>query len=114
MRLVVEKFSGGPDRPGPMGKVPQATPIEVAPLDVDGVRTVQVGTALWGVALVALLPFWSLLEEAGNLWWIWTCSAGLGMGLIGIEYCRRRRDRAHDTPPSMPTPPRPPGGRRRA
>ena len=39
---------------------------DVEPLDVDGVRTVEVGVALWLVAFLALLPF-------------------------GLEYCRRRR-----------------------
>lgn len=118
MRLVDEKFSSGPDLPGPVGHQPGTIHIEVPPLDVDGVRTTQVGTALWALALLALLPFWSLLAEAGRLWWIWTCTAGLGMGLIGIEYTRRRRDRPHtatqDTPRTAPTKRPPRGGRRRA
>ena len=65
----------------------------VEPLDVDGVRTVEVGSALWLVAFVALLPFYGRLEETGRLWWLWTCMAGLGLGMIGLEYCRRRRKR---------------------
>lgn len=64
---------------------------DVQPLDVDGVRTVEVGTALWLVGFLALLPFYSPLAEAGRLWWLWTCTAGVGLGLFGIEYCRRRR-----------------------
>lgn len=64
---------------------------DVEPLDVDGVRTVEVGVALWLLAFLALLPFYGRLEEAGNLWWLWTCLAGFGLGLFGLEYCRRRR-----------------------
>ncbi|MCH1868941.1 DUF2530 domain-containing protein [Nocardioides sp. CFH 31398] len=64
---------------------------DVEPLDVDGVRTVEIGVALWAVAFVALLPFWGRLEEDGRLWWLWTCLAGFGLGLLGLEYCRRRR-----------------------
>ena len=64
---------------------------EVSPLDVDGVRTVEVGTALWMIAFIALLPFDGRLEESGNEWWLWTCLAGVGLGLFGLEYCRRRR-----------------------
>lgn len=64
---------------------------DVEPLDVDGVRTVEVGTLLWLVAFVALLPFYGRLEEAGRLWWLWTCLAGFGLGAFGVEYCRRRR-----------------------
>ena len=63
----------------------------VAPLDVDGVRTTEVGVAIWLVAFLALLPFYGALEEAGRTWWLWTCLAGFGLGLFGLEYCRRRR-----------------------
>ncbi|MBF4163006.1 DUF2530 domain-containing protein [Nocardioides sp. CBS4Y-1] len=60
------------------------------PLDVDGVRTVLVGTALFGVAFVALLPFYGSLADHGRAWWLWTALAGFGLGLFGLEYCRRR------------------------
>jgi hypothetical protein len=64
---------------------------DLAPLDVDGIRTVEVGVALWLVAFVALLPFYGRLQDTGRLWWLWTCLAGVGLGLLGLEYCRRRR-----------------------
>ena len=64
---------------------------DVEPLDVDGIRTVEVGSALWLIAFLALLPFYGRLQESGHLWWLWTCLAGFGFGLIGLEYCRRRR-----------------------
>lgn len=63
---------------------------EVAPLDVDGVRTVEVGVGLWLLAFIALLPFYGRLQDAGHVWWLWTCLAGFGLGLFGLEYCRRR------------------------
>jgi hypothetical protein len=62
------------------------------PVDTDGVRSVTIGTIVWGVALVVLLPMRGRLDEAGNGWWLWTCLAGAGLGLLGIEYTRRRRD----------------------
>ena len=64
---------------------------DVEPLDVDGVRTVQVGVALWLVGFVAMLPFYGRMEYAGQGWWLWTCLAGCGLGLLGLEYCRRRK-----------------------
>lgn len=64
---------------------------DVEPLDVDGVRTVAVGTVLWAVAFVLLLPFYGRLVDSGRDWWLWTCVAGFGLGLIGVDYCRRRR-----------------------
>ncbi len=64
----------------------------VEPMDLDGVRTMTVGTILWGVVTVALLPFLGTLDQEGRTWWIWASLAGLGLGLIGIESCRRRRN----------------------
>lgn len=64
---------------------------DVEPLDVDGVRTVAVGTALWALAFVLLLPFYGRLEESGRVWWLWTCVAGFGLGVMGWDYTRRRR-----------------------
>ena len=61
------------------------------PLDLDGVRTVEVGTIAFLVGFVALLPFYGSLSDDGRGWWLWTCLAGFGLGLFGIEYCRRRR-----------------------
>ncbi len=63
----------------------------VEPLDVDGVRTVEVGVGLWLIAFIALLPFYGTLRDSGRTWWLWTCLAGFGLGLFGLEYCRRRR-----------------------
>ena len=40
----------------------------------------QVGTALWAIAFVLLLPFYGRLEDDGHLWWLWTCVAGFGLG----------------------------------
>jgi hypothetical protein len=63
------------------------------PVDVDGVAAITTGTVLWALAFLALLPFRSRLADHGADWWLWTCVAGVGMGLWGINYCRRRRDR---------------------
>jgi hypothetical protein len=64
---------------------------DVEPLDVDGTRTVAVGSALWLVAFLVLLPFHDTLSASGRGWWLWTCLAGFGLGVIGWDYCRRRR-----------------------
>lgn len=66
---------------------------DVPPLDVDGVRTVEVVTILWLIAFLGLLPFYGRLRSDGHGWWLWTCLAGFGLGAIGIDYCRRRRAR---------------------
>ncbi len=63
----------------------------VQPLDVTGTRTIAVGALIWLLGAIALAPFYSTLQEHDRGWWLWTCIAGFGLGLIGIEYCRRRR-----------------------
>lgn len=83
---------------------------DVDPLDVDGLRTVEVGTAVFFLGALALLPFYGRLSEDGNTWWLWMCLAGAGLGLLGLEYCRRRRrvrrlrdaERDAAVPPSAP------------
>ena len=62
------------------------------PFDVDGVRTVAVGTVLWAAAFVILALNRGSLDEQGLGWWLWTCLAGVGLGLLGLEYTRKRRD----------------------
>jgi Protein of unknown function (DUF2530) len=71
---------------------------EVEPLDVDGVRTVAVGSVTWIVAFVAMLPFIGTLRDHDRLSWLWICIAGFGLGLIGVEYCRRRRNLLAEQP----------------
>src|SRR5215207_4332951 len=65
---------------------------KVAPLDVDGVRTVAIGTVLWVAAFVLLALRKDSLDERGHGWWLWTCLAGVGLGLLGLDYTRKRRD----------------------
>jgi type VI protein secretion system component VasK len=51
-------------------------------------------TAAWGIALVVLLVLRHQLPP-GSQWWIWTCVAGLCMGLFGLWYVPRlKRARA--------------------
>jgi hypothetical protein len=64
---------------------------DVEPLDVDGVRTVQVGTAVFFLGFLALLPFYGRLAEDDHTWWLWMCLSGVALGLFGLEYCKRRR-----------------------
>lgn len=56
-----------------------------------GIRVLLIGTVVWAVALLGLLPFSGRLSEEGRTWWIWCCLAGVGMGLLGWEVARRRR-----------------------
>ena len=64
---------------------------DVEPLDLDGVRTIQVGTALWAIGFVVLFLLRHRLEQHGHGWWVWVAVAGFGLGLVGWEHTTRRR-----------------------
>jgi hypothetical protein len=66
---------------------------DVEPLDVTGVRTVTVGTVLFLLGGLGLLPFYGWLDDHDRVWWLWTCVTGFGLGLFGSWYTRRRAHR---------------------
>jgi hypothetical protein len=63
-----------------------------APLEVDDVLIISVGTALWAVALVVVLVLKALGTDIHDWWWQ-MCACGAGLGLFGVRYCRRRKAR---------------------
>lgn len=61
------------------------------PLETNDVAIVAAGTVAWAVGLVVLL----VLKATGagvHDWWWQMCAAGAALGLLGVRYCRRRRD----------------------
>jgi len=79
-------------RPGP-------PPREANDLQVTGAITLG-----WVAALVVLLSIGSALPIDVR-WWIWTCVAGVAMGLFGLWYVpflkRRRAGPAQDAAPAQ-------------
>ena len=72
----------------------QERPSLPPPLEANDQLVIQVITAGWAVALVVLLIVRGSLP-AGQRWWVWTCAAGLAMGLFGLWYVPRlKRGRA--------------------
>jgi len=71
------------------------------PLEANDQLVTGVITAGWAIALVVLLITRGSLR-ADVRWWIWTCVAGLGLGLFGLWYLprlkRARTRSAHGTP----------------
>jgi Protein of unknown function (DUF2530) len=63
-------------------------PAPPPPLEANDQLVAMVGTAAWAVALVVLLIVRSELP-AGSRWWIWTCVAGLALGLFAVWYVPR-------------------------
>ena len=63
--------------PAPTRKAPP-------PLQVDTLRVVLAGTALWVLALVVLL----VLGDRVDRMWTWTCVAAIGLGVLGLGVMR--------------------------
>jgi hypothetical protein len=66
------------------------------PKEADDRVVTAVITIAWAVALVVLLIAGDSIP-AGSRWWVWTCVAGLVMGLFGMWYVpvlKRGRARA--------------------
>ncbi|GAA3101037.1 DUF2530 domain-containing protein [Streptomyces rectiviolaceus] len=68
------------------------TPKHDAPEPLEGpvVATITGGTILWFVLFLVQLPFYGWFDDRDATWWVWTCLAGAGLGLIGIWYVRGR------------------------
>ena len=64
--------------------MPTPTRPSPPPLAVDTARVVQVGTALWVVALVVLL----VLGDSVDRVWTWTCLAAIGLAVLGLGIMR--------------------------
>lgn len=66
---------------------------QVEPLRSDDRLTVLVGCVVWAVLLVVFLVRRDQLEASGTGWWIWTCAAGLALGVIGLAWLQLRHVR---------------------
>lgn len=70
---------------GPLRPAPE-------PLEANDVATTVVGTAVWFALFLVQLPFYGWYADHGHTWFIWSCAAGTGIGLLGLPYVRARRD----------------------
>ena len=64
------------------------------PLEANDELVTAIFTAAWAVALVVLLVLRNQIPPSER-WWIWTCVAGVVMGLFALWYVpRMKRARA--------------------
>ena len=66
---------------------------ELAPLEVNGITAVTIGTVIWSVATLIMVLMRNQLEEAGRSNWIAIGVAGIILGLLGMRYTKRRAAR---------------------
>ncbi|WP_235558414.1 DUF2530 domain-containing protein [Sphaerimonospora mesophila] len=62
------------------------------PLQTRDTPTILVGTGLWAAALLVVL----LVVQPTDGRPIWTCVVGIGLGVFGLLYVRRRDSRRRD------------------
>ena len=55
------------------------------PLEGNDRQVAAIGAAAWAVALIVVFALRDQLPR-GSHWWIWTCVAGVGLGLFGVFY----------------------------
>jgi 4-amino-4-deoxy-L-arabinose transferase-like glycosyltransferase len=58
-------------------------------LTVNARPVLFVGTVLFLLTFLALLPFWSWLGEHGHRVWLWTALAGAGLGVLALPLVRK-------------------------
>ncbi len=58
-------------------------------LSVNARTVMLIGTGLFGLAFLVLLPFWSWLGEHGHRVWLWTALAGAVLGLMSLPLVRK-------------------------
>lgn len=79
---------------GYAGEVTPARRPTPPPLEANDQLVTAVITAGWAIALAVTLILRQQISP-GQRWWIWTCVAGLVMGLFGLWYVPRlKRSRA--------------------
>ena len=73
---------------------------ELAPLEVNGITAVTLGTGIWSVATLVMVLMRDQLEASGRGDWIAIGFSGIILGLLGMRYTKRRAariDRAKQT-----------------
>ena len=66
------------------------------PLRTRDTPTILTGTVLWVIAMVVVL----LVVRPADPRPVWVCVAGIGLGLFGLWFVRRRDARLEETAPA--------------
>jgi hypothetical protein len=66
---------------------------QLAPLEVNGITAVTIGTGIWSVATLIMVLMRDQLEASGRSNWISIGVCGIILGLLGMRYTKRRAAR---------------------
>ena len=72
------------------GSMGAASKKELAPLEVNGITAVTLGTVIWSVATLIMVLMRDQLEASGRSNWISIGVCGIILGLLGMRYTKRR------------------------
>ena len=68
---------------------------KLEPMQINEAKVIWIGIGLWAAAFLILLPFRNNLISDGHGWWLYTCLAGAGLGMVGLPMVGRRRAVMH-------------------
>ena len=73
---------------------------QLAPLEVNGITAVTLGTGIWSVATLIMVLMRDQLEASGRGNWIAIGVCGIILGLLGMRYTKRRAARIERARPN--------------
>ena len=85
-----ERDSSG--RTAPRGRAGRP---KLEPMQINEAKVIWIGIGLWAAAFLILLPFRKTLISDGHGWWLYTCLAGAGLGMLGLPMVGRRKAVMH-------------------
>jgi uncharacterized protein DUF2530 len=68
---------------------------KLEPMQINEAKVIWIGIGLWAAAFLILLPFRKTLISDGHGWWLYTCLAGAGLGMLGLPMVGRRKAVIH-------------------
>jgi len=68
---------------------------KLEPMQINEAKVIWIGIGLWAAAFLILLPFRQSLTSDGHGWWLYTCLAGAGLGMVGLPMVGRRKAVMH-------------------
>ena len=92
-RRRAEEPEGTPERDssGRTAQRGRAGRPKLEPMQINEAKVIWIGIGLWAAAFLILLPFRKTLISDGHGWWLYTCLAGAGLGMLGLPMVGRRK-----------------------
>jgi hypothetical protein len=92
-RRRAEELEGTPERDSSGRTAPRgrAGRPKLEPMQINEAKVIWIGIGLWAAAFLILLPFRKTLIADGHGWWLYTCLAGAGLGMVGLPMVGRRK-----------------------